>query len=188
VSVVQSFESARDSDIKEKAKMKVRSVITSLLSAAMSCVALGQPPQAKTRYKDEAPPAVEKVLAVSKAGTELLPSLVSVKPQAPLGPDSVLQEYENEMTLVSQRMSVEVQSIAHALRLGQITHDQAEFLIQQRYQVAMMQYEVFTALHDALEQAIQQAATDRSNGFSADPSESSVRARLTSSSAHSPGQ
>jgi hypothetical protein len=62
-----------------------------------------------------------------------------------MGPDYVLHGYENEMTLVSQKMSVELQSIERALRSGQITHDEAEYLIQQRYQVAMMQYEVFTA-------------------------------------------
>jgi hypothetical protein len=56
------------------------------------------------------------------------------------------------MTLVSQKMSVELQSIERALGTGQITPDEAEYLIQQHYQIAMMQFEVFTLLHDALEQ------------------------------------
>jgi len=68
------------------------------------------------------------------------------------------------MTLVSQKMSVELQSIERALRTGQITHDEAQYLIQQRYQVAMMQYEVFSALHEAVEQEIQQL-TEKNQEF-----------------------
>jgi hypothetical protein len=167
--------------------MKFRWVIASLLSAAISCTVMAQSPRSKTKYKDEARPALEQVLSVSKTATELPPVLLSVTPQVPLGPDYVLQGYENEMTLISQKMSVEMQSIERALRSGQITHAQAEFLIQQRYQVAMMQYEVFTALHDGLEQEIQQAANQPKSNRPSD-SDQAVRARLAVSSSHSQDQ
>jgi hypothetical protein len=173
--------------MKENAKMKLRSVFVSLLSAATSSVALAQAPPSKTRYQDEVPPPVAQVLARSQAGAALPASLISAAPQAPLGPDSILQGYENQMTLVSQKMSVEIQTIERALESGQINHDQAEFLIQQRYQIAMMQYEVFTALHDALEQEILQAAPP-SRDYPAEAPAATVRARLAVSSTRGPGQ
>ena len=166
--------------------MRLRRVTISLLLAALSCTALAQSPQSKTKYQDEAPPAVEEI-QTSTHSTKWLSSLLSVKPKIPLGPDYILQGYENEMTLVSQKMSVELQSIERALGSGQFTHDQAEYLIQQRYQVAMMQYEVFTALHDALEQEIQQVA-DKSKGILAGGFNHAVAARLAASSSHSQGQ
>jgi hypothetical protein len=170
-----------------ESKMKFRYLIALLLLATPPYTALAQAPQAKTKYEDETPPPIVEVVTGSKAERELLSTLLSIKPQIPLGPDYILQGYENEMTLVSQKMSVELQNIERALRSGQITHDEAEYLIQQRYRVAMMQYEVFTALHDALEQEIQQAAAD-SNSFSAKGSAGAVAARLAASPSHPQGQ
>ena len=167
-----------------ESKMKFLYLMLPLLLAILSYTALAQPPRAAAPYKDEAPPPVEKVVTGSKAESELLASLISVKPRTPLGPDYVLQGYENEMTLISRKVSVELQSIERALRSGLITHDEAEYLIQQRFQVAMMQYEVFTALHDALEQEIHQAATKSklvpTKGFNR-----AVAARLAGSASHS---
>ena len=45
-----------------------------------------------------------------------------------------------------------------AEQLNQITREQAEYLLQQRYQVAMMQYQVLSALHDVLKHDIDEAA------------------------------
>ena len=167
--------------------MKFRYVTALLLLAMPPYTALAQAPQATTKYEDETPPPIAQVVNGSKGERELLSTLLSVKPQIPLGPDYILHGYENEMTLVSQEMSVELQSIERALRSGKITHDEAEYLIQQRYQVAMMQYEVFTALHDALEQEIQQAAAD-ARSFAAKGSDGAVAARLSASPSHSQGQ
>jgi hypothetical protein len=167
--------------------MKCRYVTAPLLLVILSFTALAQPPQMKDKNKDDAPPPVQQVVTGSKADSELLSTLLSVKPQIPLGPDYVLQGYENEMTLVSQKMSIELQSIERALRSRQITHDEAEYLIQQRYQVAMMQYEVFTALHDALEQEIQKVAA-KSEDVPAKGSDRAVAARLAASASQSDSQ
>jgi hypothetical protein len=169
-----------------ESKMKFRYVTALLLLVMPPYTALAQASQAKTKYEDETPPPIVQVVTGSKAERKLLSTLLSVKPQIPLGPDYILQGYENEMTVVSQKMSVELQSIERALHSGQITHDEAEYLIQQRYQVAMMQYEVFTALHDALQQEIQQAADSKS--FAAKGSDGAVAARLTASPPHPQGQ
>jgi hypothetical protein len=71
--------------------MKCRYVTAPLLLVIMSFTALAQPPQMKDKNKDDAPPPVQQVVTGSKADSELLSTLLSVKPQIPLGPDYVLQ-------------------------------------------------------------------------------------------------
>jgi len=63
------------------------------------------------------------------------------------------------MTAIAERISAELASIREAVRLGHITPDQAEYLTQERYQLAIMQYQVLGTLHDSLAQEIAQAAT-----------------------------
>ena len=109
---------------------------------------------------DSTAPTLQSILAKTADGDNGdIASLLNVPPIMPLGPVDVLKGYENEMTSISQRMSAEMGGIAQAARLGQITREQAEFLIQQNYQVAMMQYQVLSALHDTLERDIEQAAS-----------------------------
>jgi hypothetical protein len=48
-----------------------------------------------------------------------------------------------------------------AQQTNQITHEQAEYLLQQRYKMAMMQYQVLSALHDVLKHDIDEAAGHR---------------------------
>jgi len=76
-----------------------------------------------------------------------------------------LKEYENEMTVIAQRMSAEMANISQAQQANQITREQAEYLIQERYQVAMMQFQTLSALHDALGRDLAQtsAAAKHSN-------------------------
>ena len=103
-------------------------------------------------------PTLHSVLAKTPVGdiSEIAP-LLNVTPVMPLGPVDVLKGYENEMTSITQRMSSMMNGIAQAARTGQINREQAEFLIQQNYQVAMMQYQVLSALHETLERDIDHA-------------------------------
>ena len=58
------------------------------------------------------------------------------------------------MSLVAQRMSAEFDNILQAQRAKQISREQTEFLLQESYQQAMMQFQVLAALHEALAQDI----------------------------------
>jgi hypothetical protein len=78
----------------------------------------------------------------------------------------VLKEYEDEMTLIAQSLSAELISITHANRTSQITRTEAEYVMQERYQVAMMQHEVLAALHDSLQHDPDQVAKRLGNGQS----------------------
>jgi hypothetical protein len=129
--------------------MKPRSIFVAVLClAVMPCIAGAQTTR---KGVDVEPPRVEKILANSTSQpNEVLADLVAIKPEIPLGPLDVLKEYERDMVLVTQRMSAEVGSISQAAQTNQITREQAEYLIGQRYQVAMMQFQILSALHDAL--------------------------------------
>jgi hypothetical protein len=84
--------------------------------------------------------------------------LLAFQAVIPMGPVDVLKAYEDGMTLVAQRLSDELISISRANLANQITRDEAEHLILDRYQVAMMQHAVLNALHHSLEHDVAQAA------------------------------
>ena len=77
---------------------------------------------------------------------------------SPLAPVDVLKSYKDAMAMIAQRLSADLTSISQAHRTNQITRDQAEYLIQNTYQVAMMQHDVLSALHEGLEVDIARAA------------------------------
>ena len=85
--------------------------------------------------------------------------LIAIQPTIPLGPVDVLKAYENGMTLIAQRLSADLVGISQAKMAHQITRDEAEYLILERFQVAMMQHEVLSALHDGLEHDLAQILT-----------------------------
>lgn len=106
----------------------------------------------------EAPPILPPQAFANTSQTgEVIERLLAIQPAIPLGPVDVLKSYENEMAMIAQRLSDELISISQAHRANQITGDHAEYLIQNRYQVAMMQYDVLNALHDGLEEDIVRA-------------------------------
>ena len=94
--------------------------------------------------------------------------LIAIQPTIPLGPVDVLKAYAGGMTLIAQRLSAELISISQADMAHQITRDEAEYLILERYQVAMMQHEVLSALHDSLEHDLAQIPTRPSRVSSLD--------------------
>jgi len=65
--------------------------------------------------------------------------------------------------LIAQRLSAELTSISQANRANEITRDEAEYLIQDRYQIAIMQREVLGALHDSLQHDLVKAAKHPGN-------------------------
>ncbi len=143
--------------------MKVRSIVGAVLLLAVTvCSALAQMTRKNT---DVEPPPLEKIVANAKSPADAqVAELIAIKPELPLGPTDVLKEYELGMTLIAQAMSAETASIARAQEANQITREQAEYLIQERYQVAMMQYQVLSALHETLEHDVVQEANRAKRG------------------------
>jgi hypothetical protein len=138
--------------------MKMRSLVGALLSlAVMAGTALAQMAR---KGADVEPPPVEKILASAKTPNNAqLAELMAIKPELPLGPTDVLKVYEHGMALIAQGMYADLVNISRAQEANQVTREQAEYLIGERYQIAMMQYQVLSALHDALERDVAQEAT-----------------------------
>ncbi len=88
----------------------------------------------------------------------MLTVILNVKPQLPRGPNDILEGYEAEMAKITSRMSYELGEICQAITNGQLSREQGEYLARERYQIAMMQFQLFRAWHAILEQAVVQAA------------------------------
>jgi hypothetical protein len=146
--------------LEKEQSMNLRSIVAAVfLPTIIPVAAAAQSPQkvsSKTKFE---PPALESSLAVPSRSTDaVISSLLAVNPEIPLGPSDVLKGYEAGMTAIAERVSAELASISQAVRLGHITPDQAEYLTQQRYQLAAMQYQVLETLHDSLAYEMTQAS------------------------------
>jgi hypothetical protein len=102
-------------------------------------------------------PEVQKYFPTPE-DNEVLTEILNVKPQLPRGPNDILEDYEAEMAKITSRMSDELGEICQAITSGQLSREQGEYLARERYQIAMMQFQLFRAWHAILEQAVAQAA------------------------------
>jgi len=98
---------------------------------------------------------------------EVLTEVLKVGPQIPRGPNEILEDYEAEMEKITSRMSDELGEVCQAIANGQLSREQGEYPTQERYQIAMMQFQLFSAWHAILEQAVAQASAAHTK---ADPS------------------
>lgn len=141
--------------------MKSRLIVVALcLVAFMPGVAVAQAPRTTGASAAAEPPPFLPLHAFANTSQPDgdVARLLAFQPVIPMGPVDVLKAYEDGMTSVAQRLSDELVSISQASRANQITRDEAEHLILDRYQVAMMQHAVLSALHDSLEHDVAQAA------------------------------
>ena len=112
----------------------------------------------KKNIQADAPPPESILASTSTQSNPVLSDLTALKPQRPSGPQDVLKSYEIAMSMVTEKTSSDFSVIVQAQQANQITREQAEYLLQQSYQVAMMQYQVLSALHDVLKHDIDEAA------------------------------
>jgi len=105
---------------------------------------------ARSKLPDDEPPHVTMVSA-SADNARLLADLVAIPPVSPRGPRDLLRDYELEMASIAERLSMDLRVISNAVGTGQITKEQGEYVIGERYQVAMMQFQLFSALHTMIE-------------------------------------
>ena len=80
--------------------------------------------------------------------------LLAIIPVIPCGPSDLLPDYELEIASITARLSMDLGVVSNAVGTGQITREQGEYVIGERYQVAMMQFQLFSALHGRLEAEI----------------------------------
>jgi hypothetical protein len=102
-------------------------------------------------------PAVQMSLSTPE-NSEVLTEVLKVEPQLPRGPNDILEDYEAEMAKITSHMSNELEEICKAIANGQLSREQGEYLARERYQVAMMQFQLFSAWHAILEQSVEEAS------------------------------
>lgn len=108
----------------------------------------------KTGHKDAPPP---RITVVSDANNlpDSVRGLLTMSPVVPRGPSDVLRGYEDDMRAVSARFVNELAVISKTFTERQITREAAEHISEERYLVAMMQFELLSALHAQLEQEVE---------------------------------
>ena len=137
--------------------MKVRQILIAIVILGTLWDTAAAQPKKKNIQPDA--PRPESILAGSSMQSgPVLSDLIGIKPEMPLGPQDVLKSYEVAMSLVADKTSADFSVIVQAQQTNQITREQAEYLLQQRYQMAMMQYQVLSALHEVLKHDIDEEA------------------------------
>jgi hypothetical protein len=137
--------------------MKTRQILlTTLILATLLHTAAAQPK--KKNIQADAPLPESILASTSMQSNPVLSDLIALKPEMPLGPEDVLKSYEIAMNMVADKTSADFVVIVQAQQTNQITRQQAEYFLQQSYQMAMMQYQVLSALHDVLKHDIDKAA------------------------------
>jgi len=137
--------------------MKFRQILIVIVILGTVWHTAAAQPKKKNVQADAPPP--ESILASTSMHSNLIPpDLTAPKPERPLGPQDVLKSYEIAMSMVAEKTSADFSVIVQAKQTNQITREQAEYLLQQSYQMAMMQYQVLSALHDVLKHDIDEAA------------------------------
>src|ERR1700757_4332164 len=137
--------------------MKCRQILIAIVTlSTLWHTATAQPK--KKNVQPDAPRLDRSLAGTSMQSSPVLSDLVAIKPEMPLGPQDVLKSYEIAMSAVADKTSADFSVIVQAQQTNQITREQAEYLLQQRYQMAMMQYQVLSALRDVLKHDIDEAA------------------------------
>ena len=100
----------------------------------------------KRKLPDDEPPHVS-MAGASAENAHVLPDLVAPTPVIPLGPRDLLRDYELAIASIAERLSMDLAVISNAVGREQIPREQGEFAGGERYQVAIMQFQLFGALH-----------------------------------------
>jgi hypothetical protein len=137
--------------------MRSRQILLAIVMAGTLYQAAAAQPK-KKNIQPNAPPIEGILRNTSMQSNAVLPDLAAFKPEMPLGPQDVLKSYEIAMSLVADKTSSDFALIVQAQQRDQITREQAEYLLQECYQMAMMQYQALSALHDVLKHDIDEAA------------------------------
>lgn len=95
-----------------------------------------------------------------------LADVMAVPVALPRGPKEVLEDYETEMSAITQKFSATLLIISGAVQRGELTSEQGQKLSAEQYQVAQMQFELLGAWCSMLEDDLVSAPVSASNANS----------------------
>ena len=160
--------------------MKSRQIVTAIV--LLGTVWHTAAAQSKKKMDAEAPPPESILVGTNMESNPVLSDWMALKPEMPLGPQDVLKSYEIAMSLVADKTSADFSVIVRAQQANQITREQAEYLLQQSYQMAMMQYQILSALHDVLKHDIDEVTRQSRRSLKTESSDVALVLPLPSSS------
>ncbi len=94
----------------------------------------------------------------TKEKDELAEVLAPDEAVLPRGPADILKEYENQMNAVSNWLTQQLGEILQAVDNGDLTREQGEYFSGERYETALMQFQMLRARHAMLEHDIAAAS------------------------------
>lgn len=86
-----------------------------------------------------------------------LTNVLAAPSAAPRGPQELLQDYETGMTFITQQFSAKIAAIAGAVQRGELSREQGENISAEQYEIAQMQFDLLSALHEMLAQDLARA-------------------------------
>jgi Spy/CpxP family protein refolding chaperone len=141
-------ETAFSRDRTRKERMKGNAIVALLLCIVTS----SQPAFTGVQRKPTGDEPPHATIARSSADcAHVSADLSATTPVIPRGPRDVLRDYELQMASMGAQLSMDLGAISNAVRTGQISKEQGEYVIGERYQVAMMQFQLFGVLHSMRE-------------------------------------
>ena len=114
-------------------------------------------------------------------------NVLSSEPQVtPIGPYDLLRSYEGAMSDISGRMTQELTEVSKAVDSGQLDPNSADYISEQCYELAIMQYELLSVLHADLAKSIADAQQSNGNTSAEHGSASTVAASWQNSASLRP--
>ena len=159
--------------------MKSRQILIAIVVLGTMCHTAKAEP--KKRIEADAPPQESILAGISMQSSPVLSDLIALPPEMPLGPQDVLKSYEIAMSMVADKTSSDFSVIVRAQQTNQITREQAEYLLRQSYQIAMMQYQVLGALRDVLKHDIDEVTRQSRRSLKTESSDVALVLPLPSS-------
>jgi hypothetical protein len=138
---------------------KDRIMKTIVTVAFLLCIITASQPAftaVQRKHTDDELPHVT-IAPASTDDADVLANLVANTPVIPRDPRDLLRDYELEMASIAAQFSMDLGAISNAVRTRQITREQGECVSGEPYRVAIMQFQLFSALHVILEEDIARA-------------------------------
>ena len=96
--------------------------------------------------------------AEPSVASDALTNVLAAPSATPRGPQDQLQDYEAGMVSITQQFSAKIAVIAGAVQRGELSREQGEDISAEQYEMAQMQFNLLSALHEMLAQDLARAA------------------------------
>jgi LTXXQ motif family protein len=102
------------------------------------------------RVAEVQPPELAAITPTTR--NDVLTSIIAIPSAIPRGPDDRLRDYERGMVTIAQQFSFKLRNIVQGVQSGQLSREQGEHLTGEHYQIARMQFDLLSALHQMVQQ------------------------------------